>query len=246
MARQEGLLRLNGTLEGITFYYLNGKPVARKAGGGFTRKAIKTSAAMVRVRETASEFGQCSRVKKVFKNALFPFFGKGRDADLHTRTLQLFLAIKDCDVVSERGKRTVAQGLLTAPGRKLLEDFVFTEMAVPYSRAAYDTSTHQLELDLLAQEALAFGSGATHLEVCFGVLVFDFEGLIATLYPSEVVRVAADAVGGSLTLAPTTPPTGEGMQFAVVSYRYVQEVNGAFYPLKDGKGFGVRVLEVVV
>ena len=73
MARQKGIIQLEGTLGDINFYFRKGKPVARKAGGGFNAKNIKTSATMVRVRENNTEFGNSSKVKKVFKLSLHPF-----------------------------------------------------------------------------------------------------------------------------------------------------------------------------
>ncbi|WP_458626754.1 hypothetical protein [Winogradskyella sp. PC D3.3] len=74
MAQQTGIIPLVGTLNGINFYYLNGKPIARKAGGGFTRKAIKRKASMQRVCENANEFEHCSAVNKAFRLALTPFY----------------------------------------------------------------------------------------------------------------------------------------------------------------------------
>uniref|UniRef100_UPI00404A21B5 hypothetical protein n=1 Tax=Gelidibacter sp. TaxID=2018083 RepID=UPI00404A21B5 len=57
MAKQKGVFPMVGTIGGVNFYYLNGKPVARAAGGGFNEKAIKTKKSMQRVRENGSEFG---------------------------------------------------------------------------------------------------------------------------------------------------------------------------------------------
>lgn len=74
VAKQTGIIPLVGALNGINFYYLNGKAIARKAGGGFNGKAIKTKVSMQRVRENASEFGLCSDVNKAFRTALMPFY----------------------------------------------------------------------------------------------------------------------------------------------------------------------------
>ena len=90
MAKSKGIISLVGTIGGINFYMRNGKVVARMAGGGFTTQSIKKGKNMERVRENGSEFGHCSRVKKVFKDCLFPFFGMQKNEDLHTRMMQLF------------------------------------------------------------------------------------------------------------------------------------------------------------
>ena len=63
MAKQKGILPFVGTLGGLNFYYLHGKPIVRQAGGGFNAKDIKNKPSMRRVRENSSEFGHCSEVR---------------------------------------------------------------------------------------------------------------------------------------------------------------------------------------
>ena len=69
MAKQGGMFPLDGTLGGINFYKRKGKWVARRSGGGFNGKAIKTKDSMARVRENGSEFGITSRAKKLLRMA---------------------------------------------------------------------------------------------------------------------------------------------------------------------------------
>lgn len=244
MAKQTGILPLTGTLDGISFYMRKGKPVARKAGGGFTAKAMKNSPSMIRVRENSTEFGNVSRVKKIFKNSLFPFFGMQKDETLHSRMMQLFLKIKDCDISSERGKRQVGNGLLTDEGKQLLTSFDFTPLPLPFPTGAYDAATFIYSVTDLDPNVLAFRNGATHLEVRLGVLVFDFEELKVTLFASEPLIIAQATPLSNFSLAPAETPAGNGLRISVLGYRYVQELNGAFYPLKDKMVYGLRVLEI--
>jgi len=125
MAKQKGIIFFEGTLGGINFYYRKGVPTARAAGGGFTKKAIKKGANMVRVRESNTEFAGCSRVNKYFKHSIHSFLLGYKDGTLHSRLMQLFLKIKACDAVSARGKRTVSLGMSTTIGKQLLKDFRF-------------------------------------------------------------------------------------------------------------------------
>ena len=87
MAKQRGIVFFEGTMGGINFYYRNGVPTARAAGGGFTRKAIKTGSHMVRVRESNSEFANCSRVNKIFKQSITLFRLGYSDGTLHSLSL---------------------------------------------------------------------------------------------------------------------------------------------------------------
>ena len=46
---------------------MNDKAIVRKAGDGFTRKAIKTKASLQCVHDNATDFGHCSAVIKAFR-----------------------------------------------------------------------------------------------------------------------------------------------------------------------------------
>jgi hypothetical protein len=244
MAKQEGIITLSGTLAGINFYIRKGKAVARRAGGGFNAKAIANSLKMVRVRENNSEFGNCSKVKKLFKDGLFSFFGTGKDSLLHSRMIGLFMAIKDCDTSSERGKRTVAHGLQTQAGKKLLTDFEFTTLALPITNASISGDFLNLTINNFDIATIDFVSGATHLELCYGALVFDFDKATTVLHRSAVVTLAITAPATPVLLSIVPFAVGTALPIGVLGYRMVQVVNGAKYPLKELGSYGLRVLKV--
>lgn len=241
MARQTGILSLVGTIDGINFYIRNGKVVARKAGGGFNGELIKKAPSMVRVRENASEFGHCSRVKKVFKDALFPFFGKRKDGGLHGRMMQLFTAIKDCDSVSGRGQRKINLGLQTLEGKQLLSSFKFTNLVSPIRKGIYEPITQSYQIESMCEE-LEFPQGATHMELTYGVVHFDFISLTALLSICPVLRVAQQEDAMNHTFSPTPLSDPNLTSIAVIGFRYVQEVNGGFYALKGDNAFGLEVV----
>lgn len=246
MAKQAGIIPMVGTIGGINFYMRKGKPVLRAAGGGFNSNAIKKGKNMERVRENGSEFGHCSRVKKVFKNALFPFFGMQKDAELHGRMMRLFTQIKDFDVTSERGKRTIAVGLHHPEAQKLLTQFEFTPFNPDFSLGVYDVDSVTYSTTNFHPQELKYPNGATHLEIQLGVMVFDFDTLTAVLFTSNPLLMTQHQPLNSFSLTPTNPPVGNGLRFPVLAYRYQQEVNGMVYPLKDKNAYGLRVVGVGV
>lgn len=87
MAKQIGPLLFTGTMRGVNYYFREGEPLARRAGGGFTGKNIKESANMESVRKSNSEFGHCSKVNKMFKLALKPYLAGYRDGTFHSRLM---------------------------------------------------------------------------------------------------------------------------------------------------------------
>lgn len=245
MAKQKGIIPLVGTIGGINFYYLNGKPIARMAGGGFNAKAIKTKESMQRVRENGSEFGHCSRVNKVFRRALLPFYDNHKFTFFHSRLMTLFTGLKVLDAVNTRGQRRVAKGLDAVEGKRALMNFNYTpdcqpQLVLPFSYSM-DWPTTTFSIPRFDIQPVRFISGATHIAIQFGVLDFNFETFAYQLHLASRLVLAKNDINTSLSLTPTSLPTGLGVQLAVLGIRYYQEIDGVMYLLnaQDGVGIGV-------
>ncbi|REC42688.1 hypothetical protein [Chryseobacterium pennipullorum] len=124
MATYESLIKITGAVGDLVFYNLNGKNVVRKKSG-FNKAAFKKSPTYEKVRQNSSEFGHCSRVGKTIRKCLTPYIQAAGDPLLYQKFAKLMTAIKNRDPLSERGKRTVENGLKTEEGKKLLQEFQF-------------------------------------------------------------------------------------------------------------------------
>jgi hypothetical protein len=71
MGRQKGVIRIKGSVSGLTFYKAYGKDLVRKTGGP-SRKQILSGEKFERTRENMSEFAGCSKISKSFRKALEP------------------------------------------------------------------------------------------------------------------------------------------------------------------------------
>ncbi|WP_336960731.1 hypothetical protein [Chryseobacterium contaminans] len=127
MATYESLIKIKGSVGDLVFYTLNGKNVVRKKSG-FNKKAFKKDPSYEKVRQNSSEFGHCSKTGKIIRKSLDPYLKETGDALLYQKFAKLMTEIKDLDVISERGKRTVENGLKTDTGKKLLNAFQFGEI----------------------------------------------------------------------------------------------------------------------
>ncbi|MBU2940263.1 hypothetical protein KO494_12010 [Lacinutrix sp. C3R15] len=246
MAKQKGVVFLEGTIGGINFYYRKGVPTARVAGGGFTKKAIKTSPTMVRVRESNNEFGKCAKVNKIFKQAIRPFLLGYKDGTLHSRLMQLFLKIKDCDTISNRGARCVREGISTSLGKQCLSGFVFTPkrpVLLPCS-FIFDWDALLLSVTHFDVQTVGFPKEASFMELVFGVVCFDFETLTYTRVMAAPLVIARDYIGDSFSLSVAALPSGTGVLFAMLRVAFYQEVNGENYLLAGANAFGVEVVSV--
>ncbi len=127
MATYESLIKIKGAVGDLVFYTLNGKNVVRKKSG-FNKAAFKKNPSYEKVRQNSSEFGHCSKMGKIIRNSLDLYLKETGDALLYQKFARLMTEIKDCDTISERGKRTVENGLTTEEGKKLLKVFQFGDI----------------------------------------------------------------------------------------------------------------------
>ncbi|PIF45740.1 hypothetical protein CLU96_2751 [Chryseobacterium sp. 52] len=124
MATYESLIKIKGSIGDLVFYSLNGKNVVRKKSG-FNKTAFKKSPSYEKVRQNSSEFGHCSKAGKTIRNCIESYTKEAGDPLLYQKFAKLMTAIKDLDPVSERGQRSVQNGLLNKEGFKMLKEFRF-------------------------------------------------------------------------------------------------------------------------
>ncbi|MCP1299072.1 hypothetical protein NK356_07845 [Chryseobacterium sp. S0630] len=122
MATYESVIKITGAVGDLVFYTLNGKNVVRKKSG-FNKAAFKKNPSYEKVRQNSSEFGHCSKMGKMIRKSLEIYIKEAGDPLLYQKFAKVMTTIKDLDTISERGKRTVENGLKTEEGRKLLRGF---------------------------------------------------------------------------------------------------------------------------
>lgn len=127
MATYESIIKIKGAVGDLVFYNLNGKNIVRKKSG-FNKTAFKKDPSYEKVRQNSSEFGHCSKVGKIIRASLSASIKEAGDPLLYQKFAKLMTEIKDLDAISERGKRTVGNGLRTETGKKLLREFQFGEI----------------------------------------------------------------------------------------------------------------------
>jgi hypothetical protein len=122
MATYESIIKITGTVGDLVFYTLNGKNVVRKKSG-FNKAAFKKNPSYEKVRQNSSEFGHCSKIGKTIRKSLEIYSKEAGDPLLYQKFAKVMTMIKDLDTISERGKRTVENGLKTEEGRRFLREF---------------------------------------------------------------------------------------------------------------------------
>ena len=128
MAKSTGIIKIEGTVEDLTFYKKDGKNFVRRKGG-VSKERIENDPNFVRTRENNSEFGQSGHAGKVLRLAIGTMVFKAKGSKLSSRMLQLMSKIKNLDTTSARGLRKVSIGIATAEGKLFLKGFDFNNYA---------------------------------------------------------------------------------------------------------------------
>jgi len=247
MGRQKGLFKISGTLGATNYYVVKGVGYVRKAGGGFNGATIRHAPSMQSVRDNASEFGQCSMVKKAFRLAISPFLEGLSGRALHSGMMSLFLQLKALDVVSERGKRQVKLGLQTPEGRQLLSRYKITPkqalLEALQTHAVFDWTTQVLSISKFDIRSYTIPKQATHAGISLGVLDFNFDRLSSTLQLSPTYFLETSSESQPFTLSPLEVVAPEFCGIAVLGIRFFKVSDGLAHELVDG--ICVQVLDCV-
>ena len=91
MAKQKGIIKLEGTLGDITFYKSQDGHLA-KTKGGVSADRIKNYATFARTRENGEEFGRASVAGKILRMAFRQYLQNGSD-NRHTSLLGIMYSI---------------------------------------------------------------------------------------------------------------------------------------------------------
>lgn len=239
MAKQIGIIKLQGTIGGMTFYKTAADGHLVREKGGVEKERIMNDPAFQRTRENGAEFGRAGIAGKTLRLALRTLLINSADGRLTSRLLKAMVEVIQADTTSERGERNVIDG-----EAELLTGFEFnirgklgTSLFAPYT-AAIDRVGGELTVDMpsfIPSVMLNAPSGTTHFKIISGGAEIDFEAETFTvetsssaILPWNATATAAIAQTNQVTAASTKP------LFLALGLEFYQEVNGTMYPLKNG------------
>ncbi|MGB5382632.1 MAG: hypothetical protein WBN19_02210 [Lutimonas sp.] len=238
MARQNGILKITGKLDDLSFYKGKDGYLVRTKGG-ITKNRIQNDPAFVRTRENGAEFGQSAYAGKLLRVAVRNMLQNAGDSLVTSRLTQVMSKVKNYDVTSARGDRKVSIGLTNDAAKALLKEFNFNDRAllgtVLFAPYTLDTATGEIAMASLNTDSdITAAAGATHVSLQAGFLDLNFETGISDIQYSPKVNLPVENVATSATLTPAAAPTGTGNKFYLLMLEFFQEINGVQYSLKNG------------
>jgi len=239
MARQKGIIKLKGTIGGITFYKTSQDGHLAREKGGIEKSRIMSDPAFQRTRENGSEFGRAGKAGKILRTALRALLLNSSDGRMVSRLTQQMVKVIQADLISERGLRNVIDG-----EAELLLGFEFnirgklgTSLYAPYV-VAIDRVSGDMTVDIppfIPINMIAAPSGTTHYKVISAGAEIDFEAETFIEQHSETAILPWDAVA-TVAIAQTNAATPASTKplFLALGIEFYQQVNGQMYSLKNG------------
>lgn len=246
MAKLKGILKIEGTLDELTFYKTQDGHLV-KTKGGVSGDRIANDPNFQRTRENGAEFGSSASSGKLLRNAVRNLMMTAADNRVTSRLTQIMTQIKNYDTVSLRGERTVANGIADPAALSLLKGFNFNEKAalsgVMFAPFTVTPATGAINIPAFVPlNDMAYPSGATHISLKAAYANVDFAAGTSDIEYSPVTNLPIDSTNTPVTLTPAGVPAGAGTKFHLILIEFFQEVNAVQYPLKNG---AYNVLNIV-
>lgn len=248
MAKQKGIIKLEGTIGDITFVKTKDGYIAKEKTG-LNGDRIATDPAFQRTRENGAEFGRAGKAGKMIRTAFRPLLQNAADSNMTARLTRELMKVIQADATSIRGERNVIDG-----EAELLQGFDFNEQGklattffAPFT-ATIDRVTGALTADIpsfVPNVMIGYPAGATHFKITAAGASIDFEGQSfeqkiseSAVLPLDGTATAALDLVNNLTANSTHP------LFLVLGIEFYQEVNGSRYPLKNGAFNALQIVKV--
>ena len=248
MAQQKGIIKLDGTIGGITFYKSKDGYLAREKGG-VSGDRIANDPNFQRTRENGAEFGRAGKAGKILRTSLRALLQNASDSRMVSRLTQKMVKVIQMDAVNPRGERNVIDG-----EAELLQGFEFningklgTTLYAPFT-AAIDRVSGALTVDIPAFvpiHMLAAPGGSTHYKIISAGVEVDFENETYVMDTQDTAIQPWDATAtAAINLANAVPAASTHPLFLALGIEFYQEVNGQMYPLKNGAFNALALVKV--
>ncbi len=248
MARQRGVIKLDGTLDDITFSKTkNGFRAGMKSS--LNKNRLMSDPAFARTRENMNEFGRAGKAGKVLRKALRSAVQQCKDKALASRMLKSLMVVIKADASSDRGLRNVIDG-----ETELLKGFEFNVNArleasffAPFT-ATIDRVTGNAVADVpsfIPMTQVVPPDGATHFKIVSAAAAIDFtaETFDSSFSESAVMPLDATATA-AINQVNALPAASTHPLFLALGMLFFQRVNGVDYPLKNGAFNSLSLVEV--
>jgi hypothetical protein len=263
MAKQKGIIRIKGSIGGITFYQRNGENLSREQNGPDKNK-MKNDPNFARTRENNQEFGGSATIGKALRMGLVQEFDEMADVSTTGRITKLMKQIISRDMTGVRGQRGFAPVLF----KSMFVNFQFSERnpfdsiflapftAVPNAGRTEVTITVP---PFNSGNMVHAPSGATHFRIInlistlsqfnFNILTKKYDPTDGPNNSKNAFNASAYIQVGSTVAAPTTivstitpPPTllATTVLISCIGVEFYQQIGTQYYLLSSNNAMKIQ------
>ena len=248
MAEQVGLIKLNGPMNGITFYKSRGKYYARTTGK-ISPERWKYSPEFAATRDHRSEFGSAGHLSGKIRRAVM----NGQTIpynDLHNRLSAVLNSIIKSDPVSDRGKRNFFKGEVTR-----LKGFNFN-VFLPLEHTffgkmshAFDTENGKASVELkftpICDIKAPKGANQVRISTFLVIMPEETNGNPIKIQSSPQYALIDNLpVHFNFEVSAVVPSRSLSLHLLMIEF--LKEVNGKTYPIEEKGGKVLTVLDLGV
>ena len=247
MARQTGIVKLQGTIDGITFLRTIDGDIARKAKAPVPKEVLKTSPNYQPTRDCNTEFGTASRSGKLVREAINELLILAKDGRVSSRLNSRMLKVIQSDPVNPRGERMVLKGDIG-----LLKNFECNANASlsEICKFSFDTEIKdgiaKIHIDdFIPDNAIKATPGTTHFmlhslgtEINFSDMTFNSSSNHTELFTLGDKKVPASNLEHTYNHGTTNPVL---ILFGITFFQFV---NGVHYPFSNNSYNSLRIIDV--
>lgn len=247
MAKQKGVLKVEGTLDDITFYKSeDGYMVKTKSA--VSKSRIENDPSFARTRENNAEFSSAGSSAKLLRDISRSMMKSASDSRNVSRLMRIMIFILKRDTTSPRGKRNVGVAIALPAAMGLLKGFEFNLRSqirsILFKPYDVDIAGGKITIaSLVPGRDIAFPEGATHLALSGAFANVDFVSGEGAIEFTNVVNLALDNTATPVVLN-AAAPAGSGTKFCLLRIEFFQEVNSVQYPLNNGAFNALVIAEV--
>ena len=248
MAKQDGFVKLKGTIDDVSFYRTKDGYMARKKVA-IDPKRLAKDPAFARTREAMADFKKATAAGKVLRQALRPIVRKGSDKRAATRLSSKMVAVIKADMTNKRGLKNVIDG-----ETEMLKGFEFNIAAPLYQtfgvkyEASIDRVSGAVQIKLPSfklEDMVKAPFEATHFQLNMAGAEVDFENgsYVVEFKESESLSLATKEIN-AFNLAVNLPANSKHPLFLVLGINFFIADLGDMLPIKNGAFNALAIVEV--
>lgn len=248
MAKQDGFVKLKGTIDDVSFYRTKDGYMARKKVA-IDPKRLEKDPAFARTREAMANFKKAAAAGKLLRHALRQLIRQARDKRVANRLFSMMVAVIKADVTNKRGLKNVIDG-----ETELLTNFEFNAVAplpntfgVKYEASIDRVSgAAQIKVPSFEVEKLVTAPfESTHFQLHMAGVEVDFENgsTVVEFKDSKPFSLKLREVS-AFDLAVNLPANSTHPLFLVMGISFLVDDLGDMSPIKNGAFNALAIVKV--